>query len=940
TAGKRAKSAQELGELAKTSPEAVRPAIVPLIDNIKDSDENVRKSALEALCKIVEKKNAYVEDCIEPLIKYTSHPSPEIRKDAFLWIIEIGKAAKSKGTSFIKPLLDIAEGPDTGLSKASQIALERMGYNGFSYFETMRQFQKTLEFARASGADLTGIGRMVQLAKSKMYAGDIDMFNSIMGQARKNALDARKFTISWKLNLSGKVNCVAISSDGSFVVAGTENGKVYSISASKQTSQIFSAQNSINDIDILGNGKLIVIASADKNVYGIDASGKLLWTFRTGTVNKCVRIDSRGEVIGVGTSTTEFYLLGKKGNLISKKELPQGAVSSIDFTADNSHFAVTFSDPYVHLVTKEFAPIWKHMVGVCNCLDMSDDGKCIAAGGRGRCVYLLDNAGVEKWKYEVKGVVNAVHILPDGSFVFSGSDNGHINFFTKSGDLKWQCQLEAPVFDMDVSEEGIYVVAVYGEDGIALIENRSSLAGYPERFARILEDAKNSGVALHELVDMVDKARIAYNANNYREGFEIANQARSQVKTKWIRKALDVIEVVKTILTDAVKVGADISQAEALLLEAVSALEIEHYEEAITKALAAGEEAKHAIEARQILLVTKQKQCASESEVAILSSIAAINEAVEFGADVSRPQEILQAAVKAQKDGDHQTALALARESKEIAQTLKEKSREVIAASFETVRKFIDLGSFDNEQAKAIRNILNKAIMHYTKTEDHASLAKCYDYYAKFEDLQGRSAQAHALYLKATSAYFKAGQFEHVLMLLLNKIKREQAEPSVKKKIECIIQEAFLIYSDGRLILHNSRRIRPDMDGYTIGSMLTAIQNFVQESFQDLEAEALNELRYGVVKILIERGEFVILAVVISGEEYEEMRPAMRQVIRNIEIMYRHVLESWDGDVESLKEASKYLEELIQVSEEKTEEVKSLEDEVGEIAKALMSGKK
>ncbi len=125
------------------------------------------------------------------------------------------------------------------------------------------------------------------------------------------------------------------------------------------------------------------------------------------------------------------------------------------------------------------------------------------------------------------------------------------------------------------------------------------------------------------------------------------------------------------------------------------------------------------------------------------------------------------------------------------------------------------------------------------------------------------------------------------------------------------IEEVFLIYRDGRLICHNTRRLKPDIDKDVLTGMLTAVQTFVKDSFAHEESGALNQLHYGNLKILIENGPRANLAVVVSGTEPASLRPNMRAMLEGIHSSYMKLLDDWDGDISRLRELKKRIGLLI-----------------------------
>jgi len=123
-----------------------------------------------------------------------------------------------------------------------------------------------------------------------------------------------------------------------------------------------------------------------------------------------------------------------------------------------------------------------------------------------------------------------------------------------------------------------------------------------------------------------------------------------------------------------------------------------------------------------------------------------------------------------------------------------------------------------------------------------------------------------------------------------------------------VIEEIFLINRGGLLIRHATRRLRPDFDKDVMGGMLTAVQAFVKDSFR--AKGELNEITYGQMRILIEGGEHLLLAAVLSRGFPGLIRRRMRAALDAIETEYANVLVGWDGDVHKFRDADSFLEEL------------------------------
>jgi PKD repeat protein len=121
------------------------------------------------------------------------------------------------------------------------------------------------------------------------------------------------------------------------------------------------------------------------------------------------------------------------------------------------------------------------------------------------------------------------------------------------------------------------------------------------------------------------------------------------------------------------------------------------------------------------------------------------------------------------------------------------------------------------------------------------------------------------------------------------------------RSLTAAVDEIFVIYEDGRLIAHQTRRLKPGMDDEILGSMLVAIQSFVRDSFKDESGTHLQRLDFGEKKILVEKGEGIFIAVVLHGQRLGKVPQRMKQAIEDIEKEYSASLSGWDGDLEKVR---------------------------------------
>ena len=126
--------------------------------------------------------------------------------------------------------------------------------------------------------------------------------------------------------------------------------------------------------------------------------------------------------------------------------------------------------------------------------------------------------------------------------------------------------------------------------------------------------------------------------------------------------------------------------------------------------------------------------------------------------------------------------------------------------------------------------------------------------------------------------------------------------------IECI----FLVHNDGRLITsYKSGRVQTK-EAFSVMGMFTAIQDFVKDAFKRTEGN-LRTLEHGNLKVLLERGKNIYLAVVIEGgADPPELRKAMQKSLKEVEAKYGYILdEAWDGELTHLDELKKILAQML-----------------------------
>ncbi|KYK31310.1 MAG: hypothetical protein AYK23_04010 [Candidatus Proteinoplasmatales archaeon SG8-5] len=112
--------------------------------------------------------------------------------------------------------------------------------------------------------------------------------------------------------------------------------------------------------------------------------------------------------------------------------------------------------------------------------------------------------------------------------------------------------------------------------------------------------------------------------------------------------------------------------------------------------------------------------------------------------------------------------------------------------------------------------------------------------------------------------------------------------------------EIFAVDREGKLMAKASLDGEEGMDADIFAGMLSAVQDFVRDSFDSSgDGKAgLGRLEYGDMKILMEHGPHLFLTAVFRGAEHPDMRKMVKETVRAIEEKDKGVLEPGSADVD------------------------------------------
>jgi len=265
-----------------------------------------------------------------------------------------------------------------------------------------------------------------------------------------------KAQLLWKYQISSTygTNCVSISGDGNYIVAGNRHGLFF----------------------------------FDKNLAG----GGYLWKYAIDVDDDtpiAVSLSYDGSYIAAGSERAispgdgYVYLFDREftGNSYLWRYHITRGIGSVSISSDGKYIVAGSHDGYIYFFDKNFTGnsyLWRYFTGFCfDSVAISADGNYVVTGndegqlGAQGEVFLFDKnltGGTYLWKYRIGGYVRTVDISKDGSYMVAGSgkDGYNVYFFDRNltgGDCLWKYQVDRFALHVSVSAYGDYVaVGSYG----------------------------------------------------------------------------------------------------------------------------------------------------------------------------------------------------------------------------------------------------------------------------------------------------------------------------------------------------------------------------------------------------------------------------------------------------------------------------------------------
>lgn len=131
------------------------------------------------------------------------------------------------------------------------------------------------------------------------------------------------------------------------------------------------------------------------------------------------------------------------------------------------------------------------------------------------------------------------------------------------------------------------------------------------------------------------------------------------------------------------------------------------------------------------------------------------------------------------------------------------------------------------------------------------------------------------------------------------------------------VEQVFLIHRKTSLLINHQSSTRaivkdPDM----VSGMLSAVSDFVKDSFQVDQQQSIKSIKFGRLNLLIEAGPYALIVAAVRGIAPVDLQIKLREQLEDLHRLYAMQLEDFDGDVDQFPDTYSQLNNCL-LSQEK-----------------------
>lgn len=279
----------------------------------------------------------------------------------------------------------------------------------------------------------------------------------------------------WTHNLDNRINEVEMSSDGRYLVAGT-NDNLYMFDTTEEN-LLWDKDGEnlhIRSLSMSSDGKYFVAGLFDLYLHGYvyyfnSTQSSPLWTYRTSGLGPMVSISSDGEDLVAVYNSYTLIVFEKTDStpLWNSTTQNQSQIYSLEISSDGHYLIYADFVGNAYFFNNSLNPskrsLWNYTTGsAVRAVAISNSNEFIAVGSNDYTVYLFDKLNSTSknplWNFTTQGDIIAVDFSLDEKYLVVASADDKVYLFETNNSIPlWSYLASTDILSTAISDDGEYV---------------------------------------------------------------------------------------------------------------------------------------------------------------------------------------------------------------------------------------------------------------------------------------------------------------------------------------------------------------------------------------------------------------------------------------------------------------------------------------------------
>jgi class 3 adenylate cyclase len=272
--------------------------------------------------------------------------------------------------------------------------------------------------------------------------------------------------IRWKYKTKAPMRCLSISEDGRYIIGGAEDSTLYLLD--RNSKLIWEEYVTTNSVAISPDLKYIACGGNDCNIYFFTRYGRLLWRWGTTDYVNSVAIASRDDSVIASSDDRNLYFLNKEGVLLWRTRLKSCGIK-VAISEDGDYIVVGCNNQRVYCYDRKCRLKWEYnFCDEISGLSITPDGHCIVIASPWQNFHILNRSGKLAHLYESNFGILSLALTASG-YLIVGSSNKHVYLFKCNLDKIKEPESSLEILIKEITKDQEQILKQYPKEVVVMV---------------------------------------------------------------------------------------------------------------------------------------------------------------------------------------------------------------------------------------------------------------------------------------------------------------------------------------------------------------------------------------------------------------------------------------------------------------------------------------